>query len=572
MLTRPLMRMVITWIVALAVYLGVGRLEAMDVARALPREDTTLEARADQLAAQVTRVVSRVRDTERARIALLCESLAADVDLPISRRALIAVRHSELRNLSVLRREASGAWSVAYAYRADDVPRGTDTALDGSDVEDTAPAMAAAGRTSGIDDGLASELTHPGGLGMSRIGCRATSAAGLDYLVVGDLDVLALSATAIPDSLGEVVMESEASRAPGARRWLGPGRGDAPRPALRVRETSRVLHRTFAWAPVISALVSALGIFLALRPRKPGVALDTLEAAAERIGRGDLEVTLSPAGGAADGTYTAFNRMTRDLKDARAKLVRAERVAAWRDVARRIAHEIKNPLTPIRMAVETLRKAKQRQHPDLDDIFEESTVAVLEEVARMERIVTEFSRFARMPRPSATSVEVPKIAEHVVQVHALPAEVSHAEGERPAEVKLEVGKGIGAVRADREQLVQVLTNLVQNAIDAAQMKRPDHPRVLVRVLPDEDGAVRIEVHDNGPGIHRDEAAQVLEPYYTTKEKGTGLGLAIVDRIVADHAGRLEIGDSEPLGGACVSVVLRREGPPEEASSSRPSQP
>jgi len=252
--------------------------------------------------------------------------------------------------------------------------------------------------------------------------------------------------------------------------------------------------------------------------------------------------------------------------------VRAERVAAWRDVARRIAHEIKNPLTPIRMAIETLRKAKQRQHPDLDDIFEESTVAVLEEVARMERIVTEFSRFARMPRPTATSVDMTKIAEHVVQVHALPAEVSHAEGERPAEVKLEVTGSIGAVRADREQLIQVLTNLVQNAIDAARTKRPDHPRVLVKVSSGDDGAVRIEVHDNGPGIHSDEATKVLEPYYTTKEKGTGLGLAIVDRIGADHAGRLEIGDSESLGGACVTVVLRREGPPEEASSSRPSQP
>ena len=432
--------------------------------------------------------------------------------------------------------------------------------------------VAAPGRTSGIDDGLASELSHPDGLGMSRLGCRVTTRGGVDYLVVADLDLLALSATAIPDSLGEIVMETEASRGPGARRWLGPGRGDAPRPALRVRETARVLHRAFAWAPVISALVSALAVFLALRPRAPAVALDTLEAAAERIGRGDLEVTLSPQGGAADGTYTAFNRMTRDLKDARARLVRAERVAAWRDVARRIAHEIKNPLTPIRMAIETLRKAKQRQHPDLDDIFEESTVAVLEEVARMERIVTEFSRFARMPRPSATSIEVPSVAEHVVQVHALPAEVTHPEGDRPADVKLEIEGDIGAVRADREQLIQVLTNLVQNAIDAARTKRPDHPRVLVRVVPGQDGAVRIEVHDNGPGIHRDEAAQVLEPYYTTKEKGTGLGLAIVDRIVADHAGRLEIGDSETLGGACVSVILRREGPPEEATSSRPSQP
>lgn len=569
MVTRPLLRMVITWAVALAVYLGVGRLEARDVANSLPREDGTLEARADQLAAQVTRVVSRVRDVERARIALLCESLAAEVDLPLSRRALIAVRQSELRNLSVLRRDASGASSVAYAYRAEDVPRGIDTAIDWPDVEDAAPATAPPGRTSGIHDGLASELSSPEGLGMSRLGCRASSGAGVDYLVVADLDLLALSATAIPDSLGEVVMETEASRAPGARRWLGPGSGDAPRPALRVRETVRTLHRTFAWAPVVSALVSALAIFLALRPRRPGVALDTLEAAAERIGRGDLEVTLSPEGGAADGTYTAFNRMTRDLKDARARLVRAERVAAWRDVARRIAHEIKNPLSPIQMSIETLKKVWDRKHPDFEVIFRESTATVLEEVQRMKRIVSEFSDFARMPAPRPAPTDLYDVASQVVSLFK----------DTAPDVECKVVGVPLVLDVDGDQVRQALINLVKNGLEAlTQAKTPtgaetagEPKRLEVRVEReiDKDGErARIVVTDNGPGMSEITRQKLFTPYFTTKQAGTGLGLAITHRIVQEHGGRIRV-DSELGVGTRFIVRLpgRTPGSPGRAQPS-----
>jgi signal transduction histidine kinase len=125
------------------------------------------------------------------------------------------------------------------------------------------------------------------------------------------------------------------------------------------------------------------------------------------------------------------------------------------------------------------------------------------------------------------------------------------------------------VRADREQITQVLVNLVQNAIDAAVSKRgAEGANVLVRLAPGESGAVILEVHDDGPGIPAEERTRIFEPYYTTKAHGTGLGLPICDRIVSDHAGTLTVHDSSLLGGACFVVTLSREGPLDEADASQ----
>jgi signal transduction histidine kinase len=320
---------------------------------------------------------------------------------------------------------------------------------------------------------------------------------------------------------------------------------------------------TWIFAGVLGCLLALVTFF-----GMPSMRRDTsLEAAARRVGEGDLDVTL----GGNSPTASAFNRMTRDLRDARAKLARAERIAAWRDIARRIAHEIKNPLTPIKMAMETVRKTHARRHPDFDEIFDESTKTVLEETARLENIVTEFSRFARMPRPKAESMDVREVAERVVAMHDLaPANATVPESAKGARVELrvETNATLPSVRADREQLTQVLVNLVQNASDAAREKQGESGgRVIVSLADTAYGGVRIVVSDNGPGIPADARDAVLEPYYTTKSHGTGLGLAIVDRIVSDHGGTLSIGDDAELGGAAITIELRREGPSEEPESS-----
>ncbi|HEY6879153.1 MAG TPA: ATP-binding protein [Polyangiales bacterium] len=265
--------------------------------------------------------------------------------------------------------------------------------------------------------------------------------------------------------------------------------------------------------------------------------LREIEVAAERIAKGDLttQIGLRP-GGRADQTFRTFDRMTAELAEMRKKLGDAERAAAFQDIAQRIAHEIKNPLSPIQLSIETLRKAYAKRAPEFDEIFDESTRAILEEVRRMERIVREFSEFARLPKAKPGLLELGALAADTLALY------------EPDDVRVEVIHPMPSmVRVDREQIAQVLVNLVQNAIDAARSAR--EPRVEVHV----EGNM-LHVDDNGPGIPVSERERVFEPYFTTKQQGTGLGLAIVKRIIQEHGGSIRI-DTSPLGGARVTLRL-----------------
>jgi two-component system nitrogen regulation sensor histidine kinase NtrY len=320
----------------------------------------------------------------------------------------------------------------------------------------------------------------------------------------------------------------------------------------RLAEIDRRLAGTLALALGVALL---LGFGLAITITRP---LRELEGAASRVASGDMSTMIHVrSGGEVGKALRAFNRMTTELQNAQGRLIRAERIAAWRDIARRIAHEIKNPLMPIQTSIETMRKTHARQHPDFDEIFEESTVTILEEVERLKHIVTEFSRFARMPRPQPVALSVEDVVGHVVGLHV--------GGE--VRVTMEVQGALPTVRADREQLTQVLVNLVQNGADAAEARHgASGGHVHVVLSPAEEG-VRVEVIDNGTGIPDAERARIFEPYYTTKSSGTGLGLAIVHRIVSDHGGRIDVDEAEG-GGAVFEVVLSREGPPPEIEGSQ----
>jgi nitrogen fixation/metabolism regulation signal transduction histidine kinase len=303
------------------------------------------------------------------------------------------------------------------------------------------------------------------------------------------------------------------------------------------------------------ALGALVGTLVA---RGAAARLRRLEETAARIAAGDASESLDPRErGELGDAQRAFDRMRAELHAGRKRLLRAERIAAWRDIAQRIAHEIKNPLMPIQTSIETMRKTHERRHPDFDEIFEESTATVLEEVERLKRIVGEFSRFARLPRPRPSEVAVEEVAQHVVGLFA--------GGETL--VTMEVQGQPPRVRADREQLTQVLLNLVQNASDAAKARHgTSDARAHVLVCGVDEG-VRVEVVDNGPGIPESERAVVFEPYYTTKPHGTGLGLAITHRIVTEHGGRIDIDEAEG-GGAVLEVILTREGPAPELEGSQ----
>ncbi|HUL58791.1 MAG TPA: ATP-binding protein [Anaeromyxobacteraceae bacterium] len=286
-----------------------------------------------------------------------------------------------------------------------------------------------------------------------------------------------------------------------------------------------------------TAAAAAAGAALARRVTRP---VEALRAAAARVAAGDLEARVdAPATGEVAELVEAFNGMTADLARSRARLAAAERVAAWREVARRLAHEIKNPLTPIAMSIETLRDPAAQARQDFPAILGEATQAIGEEVRRLKRILDEFSRFARLPAPELAPVPPDELVQAVLALFQAPG----------VELVREVEPRLPLVRADRDQMLQVLLNLVRNAVDAM----PSGGTLRVGARRD-DGEVAFTVSDTGPGIPPGDLHRVFEPYFTTKEGGTGLGLAIAQRIVEEHGGRIEV-ESAPGRGARFSVRL-----------------
>jgi len=256
-----------------------------------------------------------------------------------------------------------------------------------------------------------------------------------------------------------------------------------------------------------------------------------------------------------------FNHTIEELTRIKKRLAATERIAARREIARQVAHEIKNPLAPIRAAVETLRRLRGRNDEAFDDYFDEATKTVLEEVHRIANIVSQFTKFSRLPPPNLESVNIVSVAKRVVALHAAdPEAIRTGAAENPAEggrVDL-VAEDVPEIRADRDQMVQVLTNLVANGLDAATAVRKD-PRVNVTIGRIGDGKVRIVVRDNGPGVAEEMREKLFEPYATSKKSGTGLGLAICQRIVFEHGGEITYRPATK-GGAVFEIVLPIAGP------------
>jgi two-component system nitrogen regulation sensor histidine kinase NtrY len=226
------------------------------------------------------------------------------------------------------------------------------------------------------------------------------------------------------------------------------------------------------------------------------------------------------------------------------ELVLAQRSSAWADIARRIAHEIKNPLTPIQLSAERLRRKYGKTISDDPAVFEQCTETIVRQVDDIKRMVDEFSRFARMPKAVLADEDV---ADTVRQVVFL-LRVAHPDIDFDVELETEAMPA----RFDRRLISQALTNIIKNAIEAIGAVPPaelGRGRITVRAQRDGEDVV-VDVIDNGIGLPKENRARLLEPYVTTREKGTGLGLAIVGRILEEHGGRLELRDaSEKIAGA-----------------------
>jgi len=240
-------------------------------------------------------------------------------------------------------------------------------------------------------------------------------------------------------------------------------------------------------------------------------------------------------------------------------LVTAQRASAWADVARRIAHEIKNPLTPIQLSAERLRRRYGKRVEDDRPVFDQCVDTIVRQVGDIGRMVDEFSSFARMPKPV---FEERDLGESVREALFLQS-VGHPEVEFAANLPDEPVIG----RFDHRLIGQAVANVVKNAVEAVLAVPPEvrgQGRVEVGVRR-ERGDLVIDVVDNGIGLPKDNRERLLEPYITTREKGTGLGLAIVGKIAEEHGGRLELLDSPAVAaggrGACVRLVIRGDGPP-----------
>lgn len=308
------------------------------------------------------------------------------------------------------------------------------------------------------------------------------------------------------------------------------------------------LLRNITMTSAVLAVIALIGVVLIglLVARRTARDLDQLVAGSLAAARGDLDHRVPVRSHDEVGAVAAaFNFMMEDLRVSKERLVIAERIAAWQEIARRLAHEIKNPLTPIQMAMDTLRKTWRKKHPSFDEILEESTATVMEEADRLKHIVSEFSAFARMPKPEFSRLDLNELVRSALALYQGGA----------APVEMHLYEQLPQIDADKNQLNQVVLNLVENARDAIGQRTGGRITVSTRLGEAGDRCILI-VDDNGPGVPGELKDKVFAPYFTTKHArgGTGLGLAIVHRIVSDHGGRIAVADA-PGGGARFAIEL-----------------
>lgn len=297
---------------------------------------------------------------------------------------------------------------------------------------------------------------------------------------------------------------------------------------------------------LIGLLLSWWGAARVTRP------IRKLADAAREVSAGNWNTHVSVKGGGEVGQLArAFNQMTQQLVEQREKLVQAERVAAWREVARRLAHEMKNPLFPLQTTVENLQRAKESHSGQFEEVFRESTSIMLTEIENMKAIVGRFSDFAKMPQPELGTVNLNEVVRNVVKLFE--AQFG-AVGRPPITPELHLEEELPTIQADPALLHRAVENLVLNAMDAMPAGG-----VLMMRTTHENGHVDLEVSDTGTGLTPEECDRLFTPYYTTKQHGTGLGLAIVQSVVSDHGGRISV-ESETGVGTSFHVELPQNPP------------
>lgn len=332
---------------------------------------------------------------------------------------------------------------------------------------------------------------------------------------------------------------------PGAERIMG---------ALSEYRRLRLVRKPLETALVFAAalflgLVTLTSLLLAMRfARIIADPLRELVEGTRRIARGELEYRVADVGiDEFAQLVDNFNNMSNELRQSRQRLYHAERIAAWQEVARRLAHEIKNPLTPIQLGAERILRQCRKGSETLPQIIEKMLPAMISEVKAIERLVDEFASFSRLPGKRIERVALAGFIDETLS----PVRAAHEE----ILVGWQLEPGLESAVFDKEQIRRAIVNLVQNSINAvARTERAGRIEILVQGLA---GNIMFSIEDNGCGIDPADGMQVFAPYFSRTEGGTGLGLSIVEKIVVDHGGKIWF-ESSP-GGTVFYLCIPENG-------------
>ena len=310
-------------------------------------------------------------------------------------------------------------------------------------------------------------------------------------------------------------------------------------------------------AAVVAGAALLIGLLISLwvssRITRP---LEHLAEGAREVASGRWDTVIDLRGRDEIGQLaSAFNEMTRTLATQREQLVQTERVAAWRELARRLAHELRNPLFPLQITVENLQKARQLDAKQFLEVFNESTATLRAELANLNTIVGRFSDFSKMPAPHFARVNVNEAIRNAVRLFEPQFQ---AVGKPPVIPEYFLTEPLPEIDADPDLLHRALQNLVLNALDAM----PSGGTLTMRTS-EHDSKVRIELADTGKGLTPEECSRLFTPYYTTKVQGTGLGLAIIQSVISDHHGTISVSSEEGHG-----TTFRIELPQRQSASHR----
>lgn len=320
--------------------------------------------------------------------------------------------------------------------------------------------------------------------------------------------------------------------------------GSSRRPYVELKRRIRDSAMLVAGIGILLAIV--LSSWAAARFTRP---IEQLAQAAQDVAAGNWSAQVEVRGRDEIAQLAeVFNHMTTELLAQRDRLVQAERVAAWRELARRLAHELKNPLFPLQLTIENLIRARNQSPELFDEVFAESSRTLLAEIANLKTIIGRFSDFSKMPAPRLQPVQINETLRDIVRLFHAQFE---APDRPPITAKMELDDQIESVDADPELLHRAISNLVLNAMDAM----PNGGTLTVRSRAS-DPKIIIEVSDTGTGLTREECERIFTPYYTSKQHGTGLGLAIVQSVVSDHGGTIAV-RSEPGRGTTFVIELSR---------------